>query len=77
MDRDDEQPRGKIYNTLQSLTRDVNPISEKYEPKVETKPIEIKTAVEEEKIEPTAATNNDEDDAWGAVPAFLRRSRLK
>ncbi len=69
---DDEQPRGKIYNTLQSLTRDVKPISEKYEPKVETKP-EVKK-VEEEKIEPTASTNED-DDAWGAVPAFLRRKK--
>jgi cell division protein FtsZ len=69
---DDEQPRGKIYNTLQSLTRDVKPISEKYEPKVETARVEIKK--EEEKIEPTASTNDDNDD-WGAVPAFLRRKK--
>lgn len=60
---DDEQPRGKIYNTLQSLTRDVKkPISEKYEPKVETRQVDIKPV--EEKIEPTAATNDDNDD-WG------------
>lgn len=73
IDRDEEQPRGKIYNSLQSLTRDVKPISEKYEPKVEAKPIEIKK-VEEEKIEATASTQDD-DDAWGAVPAFLRRKK--
>jgi len=70
---DDEQPRGKIYNTLQSLTRDVKPLSEKYEPKVEVKPVEIRKN-EEEKIEATASTNDD-DDAWGAVPAFLRRKK--
>jgi cell division protein FtsZ len=70
-DLDDEQPRGKIYNTLQSLTRDVKPISEMYEPKVEAKPIEIKK--EEEKIEPTAS--NEDNDDWGAVPAFLRRKK--
>ena len=69
---EDAAPRGKIYNTLQTLTRDVKPISEKYEPKVEAKP-EVKK-VEEEKIEPTASTNDD-DDAWGAVPAFLRRKK--
>lgn len=68
---DDEQPRGKIYNTLQSLTREVKPLSEKYEPKVESKP-DIKKS-EEEKIEPTA-TSEDNDD-WGAVPAFLRRKK--
>lgn len=70
----DEEPRGKIYNTLQSLTKDVKPISEKLEPKVEVKPIEIKK-IEEEKIEPTASTNNDAEDTWGAVPAFLRRKK--
>ncbi len=76
LDRDEDQPRGKIYNTLQSLTRDVKPISEKYEPRVEK--VEMKPDVivkkEEEKIEPTAATNDDNDD-WGAVPAFLRRKK--
>jgi cell division protein FtsZ len=73
IDRDEEQPRGKIYNSLQNLTRDVKPISEKYEPKVEAKPVETKK-VEEEKIEATASANDD-DDAWGAVPAFLRRKK--
>lgn len=72
---EDEQPRGKIYNTLQSLTRDVKPLSEKYEPKVESKPLEIKKEKEEEKIEPTASINNDDNDDWGAVPAFLRRKK--
>lgn len=71
-DLDDEQPRGKIYNTLQSLTRDVKPISEKYEPKVETRQVDVTPT--EEKIEPTASTNDDNDD-WGAVPAFLRRKK--
>ena len=73
---DDDQPRGKIYNTLQSLTRDVKPISEKYEPKVEAKPIEIKKE-EDKPIEPTAASTSgdDEEDKWGAVPAFLRKRK--
>ncbi|MFA6297376.1 MAG: cell division protein FtsZ [Candidatus Paceibacterota bacterium] len=70
----EDEPRGKIFNSLQSLTRDVKPISEKYEPKIETK-IETKK-IEEEKIIPSVTTSKDDDtDDWGAVPAFLRRKK--
>ena len=70
----DDEPRGKIFNSLQTLTRDVKPISEKYEPKIETK-VETKK-IEEEKIAPSVAPSKDDDtDDWGAVPAFLRRKK--
>lgn len=70
----DDEPRGKIFNSLQAITRDVKPLSEKYEPKIETK-IETKK-IEEEKIAPSVATAKDDDtDDWGAVPAFLRRKK--
>lgn len=77
--RMDEEPRGKIYNTLQALTKDIRPISaverqERMEPKIESKP-EVKH-IEEEKIEPIKSTSDDDDkDDWGAVPAFLRRKK--
>jgi cell division protein FtsZ len=71
--RIEDEPRGKIYNTLQNLTRDVKPISERMERPIESKP---ETKVEEEKIEPTAISPKDDDsDDWGAVPAFLRRKK--
>jgi len=70
----DDEPRGKIFNSLQAITRDVKPLSEKYEPKIETK-VETKK-IEEEKIAPSVATAKDDDtDDWGAVPAFLRRKK--
>ena len=70
----EDEPRGKIFNSLQAITRDIKPISEKYEPKIETK-VETKK-IEEEKIEPTVVSSKDDDaDDWGAVPAFLRRKK--
>lgn len=77
--RMDEEPRGKIYNTLQALTKDIKPISsndraERFEQKIESKP-EIKQ-IEEEKIEPIKPQKEEEDkDDWGGVPAFLRRKK--
>ena len=71
--RSDDEPRGKIFNSLQAMTRDVKPLSEKYEPKIETK---VETKKEEDKIEPIVASAQDDDtDDWGAVPAFLRRKK--
>lgn len=62
---------GKIYNAFSSITskKDVSP----KETKKEDKKAEIKK--KEDKTSPTKV--KDDDDDWGAVPAFLRRSKLK
>ncbi len=59
----EEEPRGKIYNTLQSLTKDIKPLSER-----------ASEEKEETKLEPSSGMEDDKDD-WGAVPAFLRRKK--
>ena len=58
-----EDKKGKIFNSVPSFTG------------------AKETKVEEKRSEPTATANtkieDNEDDDWGAVPAFLRRSKLK
>jgi len=46
-------------------------------PKEEEKKPEPAAKAEPKKEEPKAAKDIDDDDDWGAVPAFLRRSKLK
>jgi cell division protein FtsZ len=70
---EDVQPRGKIYNSLQSITKDVKPLSTPERP-TENKPEPKIISVEEEKIDSSKKDDNDDDD-WGAVPAFLRRKK--
>jgi len=72
IDEEEEAPaRGKIFNSLTSNK------------KAETKPAEkpaLPTRAELPKRDPKPvdpADDNDDDDDWGAVPAFLRRSKLK
>ena len=38
---------------------------------------EQKKTAEPAKVEPKKEAKEDDDDDWGAIPAFLRRSRLK
>jgi len=61
---DKEEKRGKIFNVLSHPTPAPAPVKE-------IKP-------EEKKSSPTPAPAIDEsDDDWGAIPAFLRRSKMK
>lgn len=57
---------GKIFNTMP-------------EPRVEQKPIEPIRKEPENNTNntPSPKVDDEEDDDWGAVPAFLRRSKLK
>lgn len=67
----EEISRDKIFNSIPILNRNKDKEKEKEEVQ------EIKQE-EKPKIEPQPTQNNDEDDDdWGAVPAFLRRSKLK
>jgi cell division protein FtsZ len=60
----EEPPRRRIFNTVSPAPTPIKDIKEK-------------TPVMEERKEPVKQPANDDDDDWGAVPAFLRRSKLK
>jgi len=63
--------KGKIFNNpLADQHHKILPITVPEKP--EPKKVEVVSATKE----PAPAANNDDDD-WGAIPAFLRRSRLK
>lgn len=63
----DEEGRGKIYNSLAALTKDIKPISE----------TKLNVESEEKKAASNASpgVNSDDNDDWSAVPAFLRRKK--
>lgn len=58
------EDEGKIYNALPSQPKQVIQ---------QTQPVQTPVEPEPKKLE----VSETEDDEWGAVPAFLRRSRLK
>ena len=58
-----EDERGKIFNSLPSSKRQSNKNNKKSQTKKEAKPID--------------PIDEEDDDDWGAVPAFLRRSKIK
>lgn len=67
--------RGKIFNSLPKKTESVKPAAEPApKPKATTPPTE-QPKRDPKPVDP--ADDIDEDDDWGAVPAFLRRSKLK
>ncbi len=61
------EEKGKIFGGVEII----KPKEEKKTEPVKEEKKEIK------KPEPTPAKDEEEDDDWGAVPSFLRRSRLK
>jgi cell division protein FtsZ len=60
--KEQEQNKGKIFNSV--FNKEKEEIKEERQPEPETKKQNV--IIEEE-----------DDDEWGAVPAFLRRSKLK
>lgn len=74
----DDEPRGKIYNSLQALTKDVRPISSTTQ--TSTPPVmpEMRDIIREEKKIETKeepAPTTEDNDEWGALPAFLRKKK--
>ncbi len=66
---DDAGVRGRIFNSMPTPRR---------EEKIEEKPVEVSKREPAQSREPKPVDPVDEeDDDWGAVPAFLRRSKLK
>jgi cell division protein FtsZ len=72
---DEEEPevvRGKIFNSLPKKTDKPKPTPEEEKSASTTPPVKR----EPKPVDP-GDDNEDDDDDWGAVPAFLRRSKLK
>ncbi len=67
------QSRGKIFNSL-TTPKKVEPIEE--EPVSRPEPEDVKPPIPRRDPKPVDPIDEDDDD-WGAVPAFLRRSKLK
>ena len=65
---------GKIFNSLSSASSGSN---EGRDTRKETPAVPASKSTDSIVRKDTKATATDDDDVWGAVPAFLRRSRLK
>lgn len=64
---DDSEKKGKIYNSVPSISSG---------PSLPAKSIPSSLTIDPDK-KPVSASDDPEDDEWSAVPAFLRRSKLK
>jgi cell division protein FtsZ len=76
--RDTPEPatsRGKIFNSLSPRSQDKKPDRPKNED-IQTQATSEKPPLKREP-KPVDQIDEMEDDDWGAVPAFLRRSKLK
>lgn len=69
-----EENRGRIFNSLSTPRREEKPVPAESN-LVSTPPQEEKPKVDPKPIDPI--DEEDDEDDWGAVPAFLRRSKLK
>jgi len=72
-----EEPRGRIFNSLTSPRRQEEQEHEKrhdMEPNVQTAPARSEIKSDPKPVDPI---DEEDDQDWGAVPAFLRRSKLK
>lgn len=73
-DAEPEKPQGKIYNTFSGGGARKAPEPAKEEKK---QPEPALNTSAPKKAEPAPKRDDDDDDDWSAVPAFLRRSKLK
>jgi cell division protein FtsZ len=73
-DEQEEAPvRGRIFNSL-SMPRKQQ---EESKPEEAAQPAAASETRKQSAAEPVSEDDEDNDDDWGAVPAFLRRSKLK
>ena len=75
-DKIEEEPqsvRGRIFNSIGGPARN-NEDEARPIPREEVRPTAQVTPKEPKPVDPV---DEDDDDDWGAVPAFLRRSKLK
>jgi cell division protein FtsZ len=71
---DDSQTKGKIFNSMFGGNREKERPAEREREREEIQREEPPTPPEEKK---NNVIIEDDEDEWGAVPAFLRRSKLK
>jgi cell division protein FtsZ len=69
-----EEPRGRIFNSLGTPRRREE---ENEEPEVEQRPEPVFKSDIKTEPKPVDPIDEEDDEDWGAVPAFLRRSKLK
>jgi cell division protein FtsZ len=76
----EEAPRGRIYNTQEPVTA---PIAQSFSAtEIQINRVEVETepeiiSVSNDDTSKKIIIDDTQDDDWGAVPAFLRRSKLK
>ncbi len=74
----EESPRGRIFNSLSPRRDKVEPAAaEDTEDTTPTDDSEKKDNSKKSEPKPVDPIDEDDDEEWGAVPAFLRRSKLK
>lgn len=73
-DEEVKESRGRIFNSL-SASRREEKVADVPEEKPEPRRSDTTTKTEPRPVDPV--DEDDDDDDWGAVPAFLRRSKLK
>ncbi len=72
VERDRDEVKGKIYNVIGMSPTPSAPVLEEKKDKV------VEKASEPKKLySPAPKKESDDDDDWGVVPEFLRRSKLK
>ncbi len=69
--KEEEETRGRIFNSLSMPRRREEEVSAPA-----AKPTPLKSDIKPEP-RPVDSIDEEDDDDWGAVPAFLRRSKLK
>ncbi|MFT5850052.1 MAG: cell division protein FtsZ [Patiriisocius sp.] len=72
----EEEGRGRIFNSLSSPRKKEEPEVAVAEPAPERRPEPVKSEIKTEP-RPVDPIDDEDDEDWGAVPAFLRRSKLK
>lgn len=71
--KEDEETRGRIFNSLSMPRRREEEVAAGT---AAAKPTQLKSDIKPEP-RPVDTIDEEDDDDWGAVPAFLRRSKLK
>lgn len=69
------EPRGRIFNSL-TTPRKPDPVVEDIKPEPVVAP-EPKMEIPRRDPRPVDPVDEEDDDDWGAIPAFMRRSKLK
>ncbi len=73
-EEDDSPARGRIFNSLGTPRKSEETVENDSAEKPKARPFKSEIKSEPKPVDPL---DEDDDEDWGAVPAFLRRSKLK